>query len=422
MVPARRVLTGLAAGVFLLPAGSVAAAGSGALDPAFSGDGTRILDHGRSYGAQPVTALLSLASGKTMVASSLETADGSVSRLVRLRADGSTDPGFRAEMPGPQEPRRLIKLDGGRVLLAGSDPGRGFAMTSYRHDGGRDISFGYRGIVDVAIVSGDDAIYDARVDSQDRILVAGVAGDRFAVVRFLPDGSRDPSFGDDGIVQTAAGFEGNAVVSAMRLGSDGRLLVVGGSAHDATHAEGVEVMRFDPDGSIDETFGGGDGVVTTAPMDYDSSQGNAVLEQPDGRIVVGGTASMGDNSFFCVARYLPDGTPDPDFGYAGVTSDTIQPYYSTINALALQGDGKIVAAGWTDREGRPHALAVARYRTNGRLDTSFSGDGAAVVGLGKDQDSSLLAVTTRDGRIVAGGETRKSGSPNSVGVVVRLRQ
>ena len=407
----------------LVPAAAASAASgqAGALDPSFAGDGVRLLDHGRYYGAQPVTALLPLKSGKTMVAARLETADGTVSRLVRLRPDGSTDPGFRAEMPGPQVPRRLIRLGEGRILLAGSDPGTGFAMTSYRHDGSRDRTFGYRGVVTTGIVSGDDAIYDVRVDSQQRILAAGVAGDAFAVVRYLRDGSRDPSFGTDGIVRTVTGLGGNADVGAMRLQPDGRLLVVGGTAHDATHAEGIEVMRFDPDGSVDETFGGGDGIVTTTPVDYESTRADAVVRQPDGRIVVGGTAFMGDNSFFCVARYLPDGSPDPDFGNAGLASSTIRPYYSAINALALQRDGRIVAAGWTDREGRPNALALARYRTDGRLDTSFSGDGAAVVGLGRTQDSRLLAVATRGGRITAGGETGTAGSPNTVGVVIRVR-
>ena len=272
-------------------------------------------------------------------------------------------------------------------------------------------------MVTTSITTGDDEIYDVRVDQDGGVLAAGVAGDRFAVVRYQHDGSLDPTFGDAGVLVTTAGFGDGAQVTAIRLQPDGRLIVAG----IASRVAGFQVMRFGLDGAPDPTFGGTGTVVTTIP-DAEWSAAYALLPQGDGRIVVGGVTGEGENSRFCLVRYLADGSLDTAFGLGGIVENDIRPFYSEIHALARQRDGKIVAAGWTDRYDHPDALAMARYRPNGRPDPTFSGDGAAVFGLGKDQDSSLLTVATHRGWITAGGETGMDGSANTVGVVIRVRQ
>ncbi len=161
--------------------------------------------------------------------------------------------------------------------------------------------------------------------------------------------------------------------------------------------------------------------MTTYPPGREYTRAWAALVQPDGRIVVGGSGyGEGDHSYFCLARYLADGTPDSAFGRDGVLSTRIQPYYARVHALARQGDGKIVAAGWTDGEGWSDALALARYRPDGTLDRTFSGDGKAVVDFAR-RTAQAQAVTARHGRIVAaGGLTSFAG--RRWALVVRFRQ
>ena len=143
--------------------------------------------------------------------------------------------------------------------------------------------------------------------------------------------------------------------------------------------------------------------------------------QPDGRVVVGGSGyGEGDYSYFCLARYLADGTPDSTFGRDGVLSTALQPYYARIDALARQRDGKLVAAGWTDGEDWSEALAVARYRADGTLDRSFSNDGKAVVDFAR-RTAEARAVVTRNGKIVAAG-AMTSFAGRRWALVVRFRQ
>lgn len=416
----------VAAAAVLSPGSAVAADGRGKLDPTFSSDGKAVASVSGVERASGVDVVVQ-GSGKVVTAVRVTRAGKSsfgVSRLARngrpdrsFSGDGSRTTGFT----GNDVPYRVVRLGRGRVLVGGS-AGGSFGLAAYRGDGSMDRSFGVRGKVVTELAAGPARVLDLRVQPDGAILAAGPAGDQFAVVRYLADGTRDPSFGVDGVVLTTDGFAGEAL--NLRLQADGRLLAVGETGPTGPGGvTGFAVSRFDPDGSLDESFGGGDGRVETYPPGREGSRAYAVLVQPDGRIVVGGTAfGEGDYSRFAVGRYLPDGTPDPGFGEDGVTVHFVKPYYARIHALAQQQDGKIVAAGWTGGEGT--ALVVSRYRTDGTLDETLSGDGVTLVRWAGDRyGQGGVAVTPWRDRLVSVGTRYEQAHPTrSAAVAVRLRQ
>src|SRR5205823_5199649 len=136
------------------------------------------------------------------------------------------------------------------------------------------------------------------------------------------------------------------------------------------------VARYNADGSLDTTFGSG-GTVTTnfgPGATYDDADGVAI--QSDGKIVVAGTCNRGgSDNVFAVARYNADGSLDSTFGSGGtVTTDFgLGGSDDSAYAVALQPDGKIVAAGATYLGGVPGDFALARYNPDGTLDSTFGG-------------------------------------------------
>lgn len=222
--------------------------------------------------------------------------------------------------------------------------------------------------------------YSTAIQGDGKIVFGGSVrvgtNDHFALARYNVDGSRDTSFDGDGIAVSSV--QGAAVDVAIQ--ADGKIVTASGST----------VLRFNPDGTPDVSFDG-DGVVSTSiPGGNDWT--NAVLIQPDGKIVTGG----GGGSFMLV-RYNADGALDTSFGQGGFAADGA-PFEKVIYSLALQPDGKIVAAG--RRGGTQAAFQIARFSTNGSLDTTFDGDGLAVPGLNGEATSVTIQP---DGKVVAVG-------------------
>jgi uncharacterized delta-60 repeat protein len=149
---------------------------------------------------------------------------------------------------------------------------------------------------------------------------------------------------------------------------------------------------------LDSHFGDA-GKVTSDINTYDSA--NAVAIDSHGRIVVAGTTGDGSSSDFLVARYMPDGTLDPSFGSAGVLTTDFNGRNDTTRSMELDSQGRIVVAG-ASRRGASVA-AMARYRPDGDLDPTFSGDGKALVNLGSyDVDINGLAIDSSNRIVIAG--------------------
>jgi uncharacterized delta-60 repeat protein len=224
-------------------------------------------------------------------------------------------------------------------------------------------------------------------------------------------GDLDTTFGQSGLAFAGASLfdEANAVV----VQPDGKVVMAGSASDDANIGGDFVIARLLTTGALDTTFGAG-GVVRIDLGGTDDAA-NALLLQPDGKIVVGGTrGSQADFNFdFALVRLDADGTPDNTFGTAGrVTADFGGNAEDRINALALQPDNKIVAAG-IGTSGNNMA-AVARYNPNGTPDTTF-GTGGKTAFLVNNNLSEAHAVTLQgDGKIVLGVDAASLGSNGGV--------
>ena len=220
----------------------------------------------------------------------------------------------------------------------------------------------------------------------------------FFLARFNPDGSLDTSFGTDGIVMTdVAGpwDEGQA----LAIQADGRIVVVG-SSDSVGDASDFAIVRYHPDGSLDTGFGDDGKVILDlgSPEDY----GSDVAIQSDGKIVVSGTA--GDD--LVLARLLADGSLDAGFASQGTFTRDVG---FSGNALKIQADGKIVVAGdgYTSYTGS--ILGLARLSSDGSLDLTFGNQGVVTTdftpGMNRYDDFGTDVIIQADGRIIAAGST-----------------
>jgi len=259
------------------------------------------------------------------------------------------------------------------------------------------------------------------VMSDGRIVAAGTTGNQntgdqdFGVIRYKPDGSLDSSFGNGGVVKTDLGTntdEGRATV----LQPDGKIVVVG-ITQAASQIDDLVIVRYNVDGSLDSSFGSG-GIVRVVGSPSFSTEINAVVLQPDGKIVVGGGAystipqCCAGLTFF-LARFNPDGSPDSSFGNNGQAEVSFgSDQTSDISSLALQPDGKIVAAGESspsDNSTSP-GYAVARVNGEGSPDQRF-GTGGVVQSSFNDTNGGATSVAVQaDGKIVVAGSRTGAGS------------
>ena len=175
-------------------------------------------------------------------------------------------------------------------------------------------------------------------------------------------------------------------------------------ARPTAGAFGFALVRYDTDGSLDTSFGG-DGKVTTDFTRF-VDDGLAVALQPDGKIVmVGGAGFGGPNERFALARYNTDGSPDTTFGGDGKLTTDFSPYPDVAFAVAIQGDGHIVVAGGARLLPYPNPTwALARYDTDGSLDTSFGGDGKVTTDFTRGDDDAYSMALQADGKIVVAGQ------------------
>lgn len=230
-----------------------------------------------------------------------------------------------------------------------------------------------------------------------------LAGVDFGMARYRRDGSLDRRFGDGGLVVTDVGGDSEDYATALVRQRDGKLVVAGYSFLPGRVDPDFSLARYNADGSLDATFGTGGTVVTDVRgLDYVAE----VVVQADGKVVVGGvtiylspTGELAQDS--ALVRYDADGSLDPTFGNGGtVLTDISQ--YDDLGGLALQADGRLVAAGSTALAGPDQGLVVARYRRDGSLDASFDGDGIVVTTVAGVGGASTLIVQA-DGKLVAGG-------------------
>ncbi len=331
--------------------------------------------------------------------------------MARYEADGSLDPTFSGDgmlttpiAGGGDEASSVAIQSNGRIVVAGTDSYRRFATVRYLPDGTLDTSFGGNGIVRTNLTPSMDMATDVAIQSNGKIVVSGQAGaptrPYFAVLRYRHDGSLDPTFADGG----KAVFVRNGAARALAIQPDGKIVVTGYTPW------GLTLARLMPDGRLDRSFGG-DGVVgrLTSSNAY-FVWPLAVALQANGKILVAGDYDIFHSG---VVRFTRDGRLDRTFSGDGVVRVSLGPNEQAFVGLAIQTDGRIVAAGHVE----PHEygdrtvprIVVARFLRNGTLDDTWGVNGKVATRFSGGSSCSGVALQA-DGRIVVAGQVRDPSS------------
>jgi|SRR5579864_1214238 len=325
----------------------------------------------------------------------------------------------------------LVQPADGKIVTAGFSPNSSgtdnFTLARYNPDGTPDASFGSNGQV-VTIVSPNGSLINGAALQPDGKIVAvgqafvktskgafGTLKNEIAVARYTTSGALDTTFGGtknkNGTISNAGeaflsfgSGSDNARAVAFETINGTTMIVVAGWTNSVTGHPEIVVARYNPNGTLDTTFGGSGTVVTSIPNTTLYPEAQAVAVQTDGKIVVAGpTNGPGPYPAF-VARYNANGSLDSTFGNSGlVTSQfTLQDGFY---GVTIQSDGKIVAVGdgsVASNGGVNTTGEVARYNPDGTLDTTFAG-GSGVF-LGPSTGSEYLAVALQsNGQFVAAG-------------------
>ena len=294
---------------------------------------------------------------------------------------------------------------GGFVVVGRTDAtgtNRDFGVVRYKDDGTRDMSFSGDGIVTTDFAGQPDQANAVAVQPDGKIVVAGQAttggstladGD-FALARYNTDGTPDMSFDGDGLVLTDLGTTAD-VARAVAIRPDGRIVVAGTADGD------VALVRYTDKGEVDESFGDHGKRVTDFGSD-DFANGLALTG--DGHILVAGhTLGAGLDLDFALARYTAEGELDTAFGTGGIVKTDFGGDDFAEN-LTVQPDGRIVVVG-RDSSATILDMAVVRYRDDGSLDSGFGAGGKVTADFhGKGEFGQDVAIQP-DGKIVAAGYT-----------------
>jgi len=352
---------------------------------------------------------------KIVAAGSCHNGSNSDFALVRYNADGSMDSGFGTGGivitpigSGDDIAYAVAVQPDGKIVAAGSSRNsynlQVFAVVRYNADGTLDSTFLGGGKVTLAIGSAEDVAYGVAVQSDGKIVAAGSSfkglGYDFALVRFNTDGTPDSLFGTGGIVTTAIGSSYD-VARAVAIQPDQKIVAVGYASSDATGYD-FAAVRYNTDGTLDSGFGSGGMATISIGSTYD--YGWAAAIQANGKIVEAGGYNHASGNFrFALARYDTNGMPDSLFGTDGTVITPIGSSDDTAYAVAIQSDGKIVAAGYSKNVFNKKDFAVIRCNTDGTLDSGFGVGGKVITDIGIGDDIAFSLAIQSDGKIVAAG-------------------
>ncbi|MGB7329407.1 MAG: LamG-like jellyroll fold domain-containing protein, partial [Rubripirellula sp.] len=377
------------------------------------GDGIVTTAVGSNYDAGAGTVVLP--DGKILVAGTTSSGTGADFALTRYNADGSLDTTFGGGdgiatsgiLANTEVANSIAVQADGKILIAGySNDGStdDFVVTRFNADGTLDTAFGGGdGIVSTPIGAGQDQGWGVTTQLDGKFVVAGLyfngTNHDFALIRYNEDGTVDSSFGASGIVTTPLG-SGIDQAFSVTIQPDGKLLLGG---RGSTGGQTFALVRYNTDGSLDTSFGGGDGIVET-PSGSVAGIGNSVTLQANGQILLAGSVWDGSRGHFAVLRYDADGTLDSTFGGTGLVTTSVGSTNDSAESVTVQDDGKVLVAGYSSN-GTDNDFALVRYNTNGSLDNTFGTGGVVTTPVGPGSDLAYSVSVAGDGTIVVAGRS-----------------
>lgn len=285
------------------------------------------------------------------------------------------------------------------------------AVVRYNPNGSLDTTFGSGGRTLLPFDSAGDVLSSIVIQPDGKLVVAGAlnqnnANNAFLVARLNPDGSVDTSFANGGKLVATFG-DAAAQANGVALQPDGKIVAAGASGAVYGELHDIVLIRLDTNGAYDTTFGNGGKVRTHFPGETNTgSLATNVLLTPDGKIVATGQYKTEViQRQFAAARYMPNGDLDPTFGNGGLVTTLLGAFSSYAQTSILQPDGKLVIGGYKDAR-HNNDFALARYNTDGSLDSTFGTGGIVVNDLFGSSDDSLYSLSlSSDRKLIASGAT-----------------
>jgi uncharacterized delta-60 repeat protein len=343
--------------------------------------------------------------------------------LARYYPDGTLDNNLdgdgilmTAVGSGDDEALCIALQDNGKIVAGGfSNNGldNDFLIVRYNNDGSLDETFNSNGIVTTDFSSDNDEINSIAIQEDGKIVAAGsaIVGAiyHFALARYNTDGTLDQSFSDDGKIITEIGQNGDFAYG-VAIQSDDKIVATGLSV--SGFYSDISLVRYNSNGTLDNTFSYDGKLMTDIGSLNDYAMSLAI--QQDGKIVVAGNSENGLNNDFTIVRYNTDGTLDDSFSEDGKQTTPIGTGWDYARSLAIQPDGKLLVAGYTEISLLTHSVLV-RYDSIGSLDSTFATDGIAITELSPNGDKVKSVTLQPNGRIVVAGSAT-TGSNNDFAV------
>ncbi len=401
---------------------------NGALDTSFNGTGKLTTAINTSHTAFSV---IQQADGKLVAAGG--------EALVRYNSNGTLDTAFngtgKVVTTGLYHGHSVVQHPDGKLVVAGGSGSfySNFSLARYNSNGELDNSFNGTGLVNTERYMSEDNATSVIQQADGKLVAAGHSigtDNQISLARFNADGTLDTTFNGTGKT-TAANFPNGSSAAVVIQQMDGKLvtggsdllrynsngsldtifdntmdyiesviqqsdgkLVAAGTSHEIWADEQLELMRYNADGSLDTTFNGTGKVVNGA-----LEKATSVIQQADGKLVAAGI-HRGSRMQSSLARYNSNGTLDTTFNSTGIVINDFAELYDHVSVLQ-QLDGKLVVASTTTGINRNFSLV--RYNLNGSLDTTFNGTGKTTAGVGTCNDSARSIIQQTDGKLVVTG-------------------
>lgn len=284
----------------------------------------------------------------------------------------------------------------GKIVLAGTtgNDSSDFAIARFNENGNLDSTFNKNGKVTTDLGSPYDACRSVAIQKDGKIIATGSAGTGtlfdFATVRYNKDGSLDSSFNASGMVRTS--FPGGSYSNSYSVAEqpDGKILVGGYVITDFSAPPSFALVRYNMNGLVDSSFGVEGKVITSQ-----GTEAFSLAIQSDGKILLSGYFYDKGKYDFAVARFNSNGILDSSFNLTGIVITAVNSGYDISNCMTIQPDGKIILAGFADS-----SVALVRYNTKGILDSTFGTNGKILI----STSGSIYSIALqRDGKIILGG-------------------
>jgi uncharacterized delta-60 repeat protein len=349
----------------------------GSPDPTFGSGGLVEYEIGAARGQTAAVAVQ--VDGKIVLAGTLREGSASSLAILRLDPQGGLDPTFAdggvliVERPGRRLEASALHVDvAGRILIAGTaegtgaDAGRVYAVVArVRARGSLDRRFGESGVAEQELAGGEGRIAALAVAPDGDIVVAGTGlvgpsgKPRFLAIRLRATGALDSGWASGGVALESLGA-GEGGAGAVAVLPDGGVIAAGDWRASPTAPAQLAAVRWTATGRLDTGFA--DGGVFLLGLGAGDAVAKGVAIAADGRIVLAGSfvdLSTGDADFV-VVRLRPNGRRDRGFANGGVAATDFPGRVATAHAIAVQGDGRIVAAG-DGASGATQAFALVRH-------------------------------------------------------------